>query len=119
MIDYFQIQVDDRISLTQDFALSPAEVDQLIAEGITSAGNLANFRFFTNDFDTETTGFDIEAAYNVGDALTLVIGAQNALDETPDENPGAAGGVGNRYSQFSPFGFNGSFWYLRARYELN
>ncbi|MBT8100844.1 MAG: TonB-dependent receptor, partial [Gammaproteobacteria bacterium] len=64
-VDFFQIEVDDRLSLTQDFALTPAEVDQLIAEGITSAGNLANFRFFANDFDTETKGIDVVATYPV------------------------------------------------------
>ena len=207
-IDYFQIDVDDRISLTQDFALTQAEVDQLIAEGITSAGNLANFRFFANDFDTETKGFDIvatypvewaagdtvfglsynntdtkvvnpgtnigatrireyeeglpetrynisanhnvndwrflarlsyyddwydsedgnvydgeflvdlEGAYRFNDSFSVVLGAQNAFDTTPQDNPGAAAGVGNRYSQFSPFGFNGAFWYLRATYDL-
>ena len=207
-IDYFQIEVDDRLSLTQDFELTPEEVEDLINEGITSAGNLQNFRFFANDFDTETKGFDVvatypvswsnsettfslaynktdtsitdagtnigetrireyeeglpetrynvaanhfmgdwrflarvsyyddwydsedgntysgksivdlEAAYSFNDSLTVVLGAQNALDETPDENPGAAAGVGNLYSQFSPFGFNGSYWYLRLRYDM-
>ena len=206
-VDYFQIKVEDRLSLTQDFALTPEEVDQLISEGITSAGNLANFRFFANDFDTKTEGFDVvatypidwslgntnlslafnntdttvedpgtnigetrireyeeglpetrfnvaanhsmgdwrflarvsyyddwydsedgntydgktlvdlEAAYTFRDNWTFVLGAQNAFDETPDENPGAAAGVGNRYSQFSPFGFNGAFWYARIRWD--
>ena len=209
-IDYFQVEVDDRISLTTDFALTDEEVQDLIDEGITSAGNLANFRFFSNGFDTETKGFDVvatypvswaagettfslaynntdtevtsvddisvvdatrvreyeeglpetrynvaanhdyekwrflirasyyddwfdsedgnvydgktlvdlEAAYAFTDALSVVVGAQNAFDETPDENPGAASGVGNRYSQFSPFGFNGAYWYARVRYDL-
>ncbi len=207
-IDWFKIEVDDRLSLTQDFALTDEEIQDLIDEGITSAGNLANFRFFANDFDTETTGFDvvatypvswaagettfslaynktdtevtdagqnigetrireyeeglpetrynvaanhdyeswrflirasyyddwydsedgntydgetlvdIEAAYAFTDQLSVVIGAQNVFDTTPDENPGARSGVGNRYSQFSPFGFNGAFWYGRVRYEL-
>ncbi len=207
-IDWFKIEVTDRLSLTQDFALTDEEVEQLIEEGITSAGNLANFRFFANDFDTETTGFDIvatyplswaagettfslaynntdteitdagtnigetrireyeeglpetrynvaanhdyeqwrflirasyyddwydsedgntydgktlvdlEAAYAFTDQLSVVVGAQNAFDEVPDENPGARSGVGNRYSQFSPFGFNGAYWYARVRYDL-
>lgn len=206
-VDYFQIEVEDRLSLTQDFALTPEEVEQLIEEGITSAGNLANFRFFANDFDTKTKGFDVvatypvewsmgstdfslafnntdtsvedpgtnigetrireyeeglpetrynvaaihnmsdwrflarvsyyddwydsedgntydgktivdlEAAYSFGENWTFVLGAQNAFDETPDENPAAAATVGNRYSQFSPFGFNGAFWYARIRWD--
>ena len=34
------------------------------------------------------------------------------------KNPGARAGVGNLYSQFSPFGFNGAYYYLRVKYEL-
>ncbi|MCP3963502.1 MAG: TonB-dependent receptor, partial [bacterium] len=210
-VDYFQIDLEDRLAVTQLFSLTPEEVDDLIAEGITSAGNLANFRFFTNDFDTETSGFDLvatyvppamngnttfsflfnltetevtkfntatldatrirelqealpetrfnlsanhkwdnglrvlgrvsyyddwydsedgnvysgkslldlEAAYSMDNGLTLTLGGQNVLDETPDENPGARSGVGNLYSQFSPFGFNGTFWYAKLGYNFN
>ncbi len=207
-LDYFFIEVQDRLNLSQNFQLTQQEIDDLIAAGVTSAGNLQNFRFFTNDFDTETKGFDIvatypfetglgdtnlslafnntttevvkrgvtvddarvrqieegtpetrwnlsanhmannfrflarvsyfddwwdsedgqkysgknlldlEAGYTFNDSLSVVLGAQNVLDETPDENPGAAGGVGNRYSQFSPFGFNGAYWYLRLNYTM-
>ena len=35
----------------------------LIAAGITSARNLQNFRFFTNDFETRTRGIDLVATY--------------------------------------------------------
>ena len=207
--DYFNIEMTDRITVSQNFSLTPQEVIDLIAEGVTSAGNLQNFRFFTNDFDTDTSGVDIvattamdmaggstdfslafnytstdvakfnsdtldstrireleeglpdirysitanhtngdfrllgrvsyyddwfdsedgnkyggeflvdlEGAYHVTDALTLVLGAQNVFDQTPEDNPGAAAGVGNKYSQFSPFGFNGGFWYARAKYDF-
>ena len=207
--DYFNIDMTDRITVSQLFSLTQQEIDDLIAEGVTSAGNLQNFRFFTNDFDTETSGVDIvattaadmaggttdfslafnytktdvtksnpdtvdatrireledglpdirysitanhmngdwrflgrisyyddwfdsedgndyggeflvdlEGAYHVTDALTLVLGAQNVFDQTPEDNPGAASGVGNKYSQFSPFGFNGGFWYARAKYDF-
>jgi iron complex outermembrane receptor protein len=207
--DYFNIDMTDRITVSQLFSLTQQEVDDLIAEGVTSAGNLQNFRFFTNDFDTETSGLDIvattaadmaggttdfslafnytktdvtksnpdtvdatrireledglpdirysitanhmngdwrflgrisyyddwfdsedgndyggeflvdlEGAYNVTEQLSLVLGAQNVFDQTPEDNPGAASGVGNKYSQFSPFGFNGGFWYARAKYDF-
>lgn len=207
-IDYFNIELTDRLAVTQLFSLTQEEVDDLIAEGITSAGNLQNFRFFTNDFDTETSGFDIvatyaagdntdvsflfnntttdvtkfnpatldatrirelqealpetrynltvnhrigdawrvlgrisyyddwfdsedgnvyggehlvdlEAAYAVNENLTLVVGGQNVFDTTPEENPGARSGVGNLYSQFSPFGFNGAFYYARLKYDFS
>ena len=61
--DYFRIRLSDRLALTQLFALSRAEVDGLLAEGVTSAGNLQNFRFFTNHFETVTQGLDLVATY--------------------------------------------------------
>ncbi|MEL7538907.1 MAG: TonB-dependent receptor [Pseudomonadota bacterium] len=211
--DVFHIEVDDRLSTSQLFSindLTPQQLQDLIDAGVTSAQNLQNFRFFTNDFDTETTGIDIiattsadlfggttdftfafnhtnthvadfnpdtldatrimeleeglpetrfnitanhtweqwrflarlsyfddwfdsedgetydgeflvdlEGAYRFNDSLSVVLGAQNVFDQFPQENPGARGGVGNRYSQFSPFGFNGGFWYARLNYEFN
>ena len=209
--DYFQIDLEDRLAVTQNFSLTPDEVESLLAEGITSAGNLQNFRFFTNDFDTETSGVDIvatyvppamdgnttfsflfnltetevtkfnpvtldatrirelqealpetrwtltanhkldnglrllgrvsyyddwfdsedvavysgktlldlEAGYSMDNGLSISLGGQNILDEFPDVNTGARSGVGNRYSQYSPFGFNGAYWYARLGYKFN
>ena len=208
-VDYFSINVEDRLAVSQNFSLTQAEINALVASGITSAANLQNFRFFTNDFETKTSGIDIvaahsfkhfggktdldfafnhtktevtsfnpatldlnrirqlehalpgtrysitanhmnnpwrvlarlsyydgwydsddgrdysgkfvvdmEAAYKFTDKLTLVIGVQNILDETPDVNPDAAAGVGNKYSQYSPFGFNGGFMYSRIKWEF-
>jgi len=187
--------------------LSPDQVADLIASGVTSAANLQNFRFFTNDFDTTTEGVDIvatwplqlfggdsdislsfnqtetevdsftpgvidstrirelqeglpetrwnlswtqfngpwrfltrlsyydeyfdseddqvygdefivdaEVAYDYNDNLTITLGAQNLLDEFPDENPNAAAGVGNLYGQYSPTGFGGGYYYVRLSY---
>ncbi len=61
--DYFRIRLQDRLALTQLFSLTPAEVDGLLAEGVTSARNLQNFRFFTNHFETLTQGLDVVASY--------------------------------------------------------
>ena len=61
--DYFRIRLQDRLALTQLFALTPAEIDGLLAEGVTSARNLQNFRFFTNHFETLTQGLDVVATY--------------------------------------------------------
>lgn len=208
-VDYFNVTVKDRLAVSQNFSLTPAEISSLVASGITSAANLENFRFFTNDFETETSGIDVtatrsfaqfggrteydltfnststkvtkfnpatldagrirqlesalpgtrysiavnhsndpwrvlarlsyfgdwydsedgrdykgkflvdlEASYKLTKDLMLIVGAQNALDQTPDENPDAAAGVGNRYSQFTPFGFNGGFMYARVKWDF-
>lgn len=208
--DFYSIEVDDRLSLSQDFVLTPEEVAALVASGVTSAANLQDFRFFTNDFDTKTEGVDVvatyekdlfggrtglslafnhnetevkrfnpetldaariqqlqeglpenrwsltgtqawgswrglarlnyysgwfdnedgesyggeylvdvEMAYTYNDALSIMLGVQNVFDQYPEENPNARATVGNRYSQYSPFGFNGGFWYGRIVYQFD
>ena len=59
---------------------------------------------------------DLEVGFPVGQGVTLSAGGQNVLNRYPDENPGAAGTVGNLYGQFSPFGFNGAYYYARVGY---
>ena len=61
--DYFRIALSNRLALSQSFKLDPAEAERLISEGITSARNLANFRFFTNEFNTRTQGVDLVASF--------------------------------------------------------
>ena len=61
--DYFRIDLSDRFGNSRDINLSPDEVDILVAEGITSAGNLRTFRFFINDFSTHTQGIDVISTY--------------------------------------------------------
>ncbi|MCE2397888.1 MAG: TonB-dependent receptor [Gemmatimonadetes bacterium] len=60
---------------------------------------------------------DVEAARTFADKWTLTVGAQNVLNTYPEEYPGAAAGVGNTYGQFTPFGFNGGFYYTRLGYS--
>ena len=65
-LDYFNIEVKDRLSLSTNFELTDAERQQLLAAGITSAGNLQRFRFFVNDFTTRTQGIDVVLTAPVG-----------------------------------------------------
>ena len=62
-IDYFNITVEDRLAPSKDFQrgtdIMDADIDKLVAEGITSAKNLQEFRFFTNEFETQTQGIDL------------------------------------------------------------
>lgn len=60
---------------------------------------------------------DLEAAYAVTDRVSVAAGAQNALSYYPQENPFAADSLGNRYSQYTPFGFNGGYYYVRLNYD--
>ena len=214
-VDFFDIRLKNRLSVSQDFTLTDSQKEQLIAEGVTSAANLEQFRFFINDFATTTNGidfvvtapipngtviavynftnttvtdhnpdtlnedrirelqenlpehrasltatqsitdawgvlgrasyfsgwfdsedylqnpkvegtgeytgrviFDLETTYMVGSGLALTLGGRNILNTYPDENPNAAGSVGNKYGQFSPFGFDGAYWYAKVGYSF-
>ncbi len=202
--DFFRIAISDRLALSQNFNLNETEVSDLIAEGVTSAGNLRSFRFFINDFDTVTQGIDIvadvaptptselsvlynhtsteiieynpallsderirrlkftlpenrlnatwkqrvgrfelmgrmsfygswyerrdqhtypgewvvdfEVDYRIGKGVSIAGGAQNALNTYSDISPRQYA-VGAQFSQASPFGFNGAYWYTRLNYR--
>lgn len=66
---------------------------------------------------------DLESTITFNDERSrITIGGQNILNTYPDENPHAAGGPsggpGNKYSQYSPFGFGGAFWYVKYGFSL-
>ena len=214
--DFFRIDIDDRVGLSQEISLTEDEIVVLLAEGIPEARNFPVFRFFLNDFSTTTQGLDlistlavgrttlsavfnytdtalkniqssviddfriatleqglpntrwnfavnhaadrwrlttrvsyfgaywdsedgrnatdlghvtapwlyapysgkalidVEVGIPFGDGVELAIGAENLLNTYPDINPYGADTVGNHYGQFSPFGFNGAYYYTRV-----
>lgn len=65
-VDYFDIRLDDRISLTGNIAISQ-EISDIMDEADLLGGveNLAEVKFFSNDFDTRTQGYDLLLAYDV------------------------------------------------------
>ncbi|MEO1574102.1 MAG: TonB-dependent receptor [Pseudomonadota bacterium] len=67
--------------------------------------------------DSEWT-VDLEGAYRFGDdRFEVVLGARNAFDSYPDDNP-FAGIVGARYLPTAPNGFNGGSYYLKFRTDF-
>ncbi|WP_250459937.1 TonB-dependent receptor plug domain-containing protein [Microbulbifer litoralis] len=86
-IDYFRIAVSDRITQSADQELSDAERAQLIADGITGADSLSSFRFYTNDFDTETQGVDIVATYSLAESTDLGFAMNWTDTEVTEYNP--------------------------------
>ena len=211
-VDYFDIDVDDRLSLSSDFSLTAADLATLAGQGI-DASDISQFRFFTDAFNTNTSGFDIvvstetewlngvtnwslafnttdtsvtrrnanllgdsrvrliedgvpgtrwnltgkhdmgqlrllarvsyfgeyydneaggdfdsamlfdlEAGYDLTQDLTATVGMRNVSDErgcsTNSCGNTPASVLGLPYSQFTPFGFNGSFYYGRLSYSF-
>ncbi len=61
--DFFNVDIDDRLSLSQVITLTDDERELLLSQGITSARNLSFFRFFINDFSTRTRGIDLVSTW--------------------------------------------------------
>lgn len=62
-VDFFKIDVSDRLNISDTFSLTADDIETLAGQGI-DASDIATFSFFTNQFDTETEGVDIVATMN-------------------------------------------------------
>lgn len=93
-IDYFNIEVEDRIALTTTQTLTQADIDALLAIGQADASSFVGVRFFTNDFDTTTQGVDLVATYplQLGGGDTDITLSANWTDTEVDQaNPDIIG----------------------------
>ena len=102
--DFFQINVNERLTTSADRKLTPAEIDQLVADDIIRPGGvLARFRFFINDFATRTRGIDLVAAYQMEGAngsTTNITAAWNwTSTQVTDFNSGTLTGTRIRILQ--------------------
>ena len=85
-VDLFDIRLKDRLALSRDNLLTDAQRDQLLAEGVTSAAGLQEFRFFTNDFDTTTNGVDVVLTVPVPNGNVTAL-YNRTVTEVTDFNP--------------------------------
>ena len=213
-VDYYRIEIEDRVSFTSRFNLTQADIAALLAVGVTDASSFASVRFFSNQQTVEASGidvvatlpfdlvggisnltlaanwsdveltkyntdftsenrrlqieqgrpdsrftltwthlqgpwrfmararyygeyydaptndgtvaffpdpsllFDAEVSVDATDSVSLLFGLQNVFDEYPSTNPhGEVAGL--IYPEQSPFGFNGSYYYLRAQWRMD
>jgi iron complex outermembrane receptor protein len=89
------------------------------------------FDSFENDvfgtdavFDAEFL-LDLEASYSINDNASILVGGNNVFNNSGQEatlvnniGSNSAAVLGNTYSQYSPFGISGAFWYTRLQYSL-
>ena len=59
---------------------------------------------------------DLELSIPLGQGTTLSVGAQNALD-TYSQVSVIANAVGERYSEYTPWGYSGAYYYVRIGYD--
>ena len=92
--DFFTIELEDRVALTSNAAPTAAQVIAMGAAGIPNPELIGQVNYFTNDFDTETTGYDLVAVYS-----TVLMGAESNISaawnhtETEVTNSGAVTGA--------------------------
>ena len=74
-IDWFRINVEDRIALSENITVDDAIREQLTAAGVTSASDFNRVRYFANDYDTETKGIDVvlSQTFMLGNGMTDVL----------------------------------------------
>lgn len=63
-LDYYSIEVDDRIALSGNFRLTQAQREQLAALGVPGGGSFDEISFFTNSFDSRTKGADLVTSFD-------------------------------------------------------
>ena len=99
-----------------------ATLTQSINNDLSALGRLSYYSTWWDDDDQHKYGgevvLDLEASYSLGNGLMASVGGQNALNNYSDENPAAPGGTGNKYSQFTPFGYSGAYWYGKFGYSF-
>jgi iron complex outermembrane receptor protein len=62
-LDFFYIQLYDRITTTSALTLSQDDIQTLVAAGITEATSYGSAKYFTNDFDSTSQGIDLVVNY--------------------------------------------------------
>jgi len=62
-LDYYNISVEDRVSKSDSYTLTNNDKDALKAAGVPNVDSINGVSFFTNDFDTTTTGIDLISNY--------------------------------------------------------
>ena len=93
-LDYYNIQIEDRVAFTSRFNLTPADIDELLAAGVSDATSFTSVRFFTNQQDVKASGVDVVATvpFDIGDGVTnLQLAANFSSIELTRFNPDFTG----------------------------
>ena len=129
-VDYFGIDIDDRIALSGLFTVTDEIKAALIAAGVPEAREFTSVRYFTNDFDTETRGIDIVLTHGWEWSLgrtDILLSANRTVTEVGNFREGSTiasgdtidnlerGAPGTRFNLTATHSMDQ--WYLVARYS--
>lgn len=84
-LDYFDIEVEDRIGVTGNIIITPADRAGLAAAGLAGADSFERIRFFGNFFDTRTKGVDLVSSYTFGLPRGAALGVSLSANYTDTE----------------------------------
>lgn len=65
-LDVFRIEVEDRLAPSREFSLTQADVDELDRLGIAGVTEGSTLTYYTNSWETETTGLEVVASWSMG-----------------------------------------------------
>ncbi len=89
-VDYYNIEITDRISFTSRFTLTPEDIRALLEIGVSDASSFSSVRFFSNEQTVATSGIDLVASLLfdlAGGASTLTAVANFSSVELTAFNP--------------------------------
>ena len=93
-LDYYNIQIKDRVAFTSRFNLTETDIEALLAAGVSDATSFTSVRFFTNQQDVKASGVDVVATvpFDIGDGATsLQLAANFSSIELTRFNPDFTG----------------------------
>jgi len=64
-LDYYNIEVTDRLAQSSQITVDPDDYDALRAAGVQNPELISKVTYFANDFDTTTQGVDLVASYGM------------------------------------------------------
>ena len=89
-VDYYRIEIEDRISFTSRFNLTPSDISALLAVGVSDATSFTSVRFFSNLQSVEVSGIDVVATLPfdlAGGLSNLTLAANLSSVELTKFNP--------------------------------
>ncbi len=81
-LDYYNIEIKDRIAFTSRFNLTPEDIATLEAAGVSDARSFTSVRFFSNQQTVEASGIDLVATlpFDLGGGTSTLTAVANWSD---------------------------------------
>ena len=81
-VDYYNIEIKDRVAFTSRFNLDASDIQSLLAAGVSDAQSFTSVRFFSNQQTVKATGIDVVATlpFELGGGMSALTAVANFSD---------------------------------------